>query len=185
MNKSIIGMLLCSVLTGCAGMNDEFDCNKTATDQCLTMTEANRLAAQGKSLDEIDKAVKKPAGETLPALSNSAPVVNPSRPLSVSATGPTAAKHIAPRPIYATTTGNSFITTHAPKQATTPAAQPIRSVSDAGQVPAQRVPDATQRLWIAPWVDTDDNFHQPSVVEFVKNKAHWEEGFRVISEGEE
>jgi conjugal transfer pilus assembly protein TraV len=47
------------------------------------------------------------------------------------------------------------------------------------------VPDATQRLWIAPWVDTDDNFHQPAVVEFVKNKSHWDESYRVIGEGGE
>ena len=49
----------------------------------------------------------------------------------------------------------------------------------------QRIPDATQRLWIAPWVDTDDNFHQPAVVEFVKNKSHWDESYRVIGEGGE
>ena len=59
--------LLCSALTGCAGMNSDFDCNKTATDQCLTTGEANKLAAQGKSLDELNagKTAKKPAGETL------------------------------------------------------------------------------------------------------------------------
>lgn len=59
-------------------------------------------------------------------------------------------------------------------------------VNTAGRVPVQRIPDATQRLWIAPWVDTDDNFHQPAVVEFVKNKSHWdEESYRVIGEGGE
>ena len=73
--------------------------------------------------------------------------------------------------------------------ATTPSA-PARitasaPVVDAGRIAAQRVPDVTQRLWIAPWVDTDDNFHQPAVVEFVKNKAHWDQSFRVISEGDE
>ena len=58
-------------------------------------------------------------------------------------------------------------------------------VNTAGRVPVQRIPDATQRLWIAPWVDTDDNFHQPAVVEFVKNKSHWDESYRVIGEGGE
>mgnify|MGYP001113179414 CR=1 FL=1 len=88
--KNLLGAaLLCSALTGCAGLNSDFDCNKTATDQCLTTGEANKLAAQGKSLDDLtaEKTAKKPAGETLPALRNSAPVVNPFRPVSAAATG--------------------------------------------------------------------------------------------------
>ncbi|EGT4444130.1 type IV conjugative transfer system lipoprotein TraV [Cronobacter sakazakii] len=179
MNKSIIGMLLCSALTGCAGLNSDFDCNKTATDQCLTTGEANKLAAQGKSLDDLtaEKNAKKPAGETLPALRNSAPVVNPFRPVSVVATGTTAARPLTTAPAK---TSGTLVT----PLATTSHATPV-PVNTAGRVPVQRIPDATQRLWIAPWVDTDDNFHQPAVVEFVKNKSHWDESYRVIGEGGE
>ena len=100
MKKLLGAALLCSALTGCAGLNSDFDCNKTATDQCLTTGEANKLAAQGKSLDDLtaDKTAKKPAGETLPALRNSAPVVNPFRPVSVAATGTSAAKPLTTAP---------------------------------------------------------------------------------------
>ncbi|MBD8170292.1 TraV family lipoprotein, partial [Erwinia persicina] len=56
--------------------------------------------------------------------------------------------------------------------------------ASAGRVNALRIPDATQRLWIAPWVDEQDSFHQPAVVEFVKEKSRWDEDFRVISDGE-
>ena len=173
MKKLLGAALLCSALTGCAGLNSDFDCNKTATDQCLTTGEANRLAAQGKSLDDLtaDKAAKKPAGETLPALRNQAPVVNPFRPVSVAATGTTTARPVASRPVTTPLASASHAT-------------PV-AVNTAGHVPAQRIPDATQRLWIAPWVDTDDNFHQPAVVEFVKNKSHWDESYRVIGEGGE
>jgi conjugal transfer pilus assembly protein TraV len=176
MNKLMAAALLCSTLTGCAGLNSDFDCNKTATDQCLTTGEANKLAAQGKSLDDLtaDKAAKKPAGETLPALRNTAPVVNPFRPVSVAATGTSTVNPISPRPL-ATVPGS------VPAGNVTPATP----VNTAGRVPVQRIPDATQRLWIAPWVDTDDNFHQPAVVEFVKNKSHWDESYRVIGEGGE
>ncbi|MCK6879754.1 type IV conjugative transfer system lipoprotein TraV [Enterobacter bugandensis] len=169
MKKLLGAALLCSALTGCAGLNSDFDCNKTATDQCLTTAEANKLAAQGKSLDDLtaDKNAKKPAGETLPALRNSEPVVNPFRPASVAATGTSVAKPVAARPL-----------------ATTSHMTPV-PVNTAGRIPVQRIPDATQRLWIAPWVDTDDNFHQPAVVEFVKNKSHWDESYRVIGEGGE
>lgn len=179
MKKLLGAALLCSALTGCAGLNSDFDCNKTATDQCLTTGEANKLAAQGKSLDDLtaEKNAKKPAGETLPALRNSAPVVNPFRPVSVAATGTSAAKPLITAPAK---TSGSLVTPLATTSHVTPA-----PVNTAGRVPVQRIPDATQRLWIAPWVDTDDNFHQPAVVEFVKNKSHWDESYRVIGEGGE
>ncbi|MEB7502470.1 type IV conjugative transfer system lipoprotein TraV [Leclercia pneumoniae] len=183
--KNLMGAaLLCSVLTGCAGMNGDFDCNKTATDQCLTTGEANKLAAQGKSLADLtaEKTTKKPAGETLPALRNTAPVVNPQRPVSVAATGPLTAKPIAPRPLASVPVGSDSVVT---PLVTTGHVTPVTQVNTAGRVPVQRIPDATQRLWIAPWVDTDDNFHQPAVVEFVKNKSHWDESYRVIGEGGE
>ncbi len=108
--------------------------------------------------------------------------MNPFRPVSVAATGKTAAKPIAPRPLATAPAGTSgsLVT----PLASTSHAAPV-AVNTAGRVPAQRIPDATQRLWIAPWVDTDDNFHQPAVVEFVKNKSHWDESYRVIGEGGE
>lgn len=184
--KHLLGAaLLCSALTGCAGLNSDFDCNKTATDQCLTTGEANKLAAQGKNLDSLtaDKAAKKPAGETLPALRNTAPIVNPGRPVSVAATGTAIAKPIAPRPLAMAPAGStgSLVTPMTSASHVTP----VTPVNTAGRVPVQRIPDATQRLWIAPWVDTDDNFHQPAVVEFVKNKSHWDESYRIIGEGGE
>ena len=184
MKKILSATLLCGALTGCAGMNGDFDCNKTATDQCLTTGEANKLAAQGKSLADLtaETTSKKPAGETLPALRNTAPVVNPQRPVSVAATGSLTAKTIAPRPLATAPAGaGSVVTT----PVTTSHVTPVTPVNTAGRVPVQRIPDATQRLWIAPWVDTDDNFHQPAVVEFVKNKSHWDESYRVIGEGGE
>lgn len=187
MYKTLGAALLCGALTGCAGMNSDFDCNKTATDQCLTMTEANKLASQGKSLDDLTagEPVKKPAGETLPALRNTTPAVSPTRPVSVAATG-SSPKPIAPRPLYTAPATTSALTGRVVTPAVVPVvAAPVKPVADTGHVTAQRIPDATQRLWISPWVDTDDNFHQPSVVEFVKDKAHWDESFRVISEGDE
>ncbi|MBJ9200970.1 type IV conjugative transfer system lipoprotein TraV [Citrobacter freundii] len=185
MKKLMGAALLCGALTGGAGMNSDFDCNKTATDQCLTTGEANRLAAQGKSLDDLnaDKNAKKPAGETLPALRNVAPVVKASRPVSVAATGTPTSTLIAPRPL-ATAPAGAMQAGVSPRVSPRPVA-PVTPVNTTGRVQAQRIPDATQRLWIAPWVDTDDNFHQPSVVEFVKNKSHWDESYRVIGEGGE
>ncbi|MFK3662760.1 type IV conjugative transfer system lipoprotein TraV [Scandinavium sp. NPDC088450] len=171
--------VICSALAGCAGMNSDFDCNKTTTDQCLTMTEANKLAAQGKSLDDLSAGtpVKKPAGEPLPALQNTAPGVSPYRPVSVAATGIPAVKPLTTTSTVSSLTGKPV----APVLLVGPAPRS----NDAGRVVAQRIPDATQRLWVAPWIDTDDNLHQPAVVEFVKNKSHWDQDYRVISEGDD
>lgn len=186
MYKLTAAALLCGALTGCAGMNGDFDCNKTATDQCLTTAEANKLAAQGKSLDDLTAAknVKKPAGETLPALRNTAPVVNSSRPVFAAATGAASAPLIAPRPLAVAPGAGTLSVAGLSNPANVRNAIPAQPAG-AGRVPVQRIPDATQRLWIAPWVDTDDNFHQPAVVEFVKNKSHWDESYRVIGEGGE
>ena len=188
MLKTLSGVLLCGMLTGCAGMNSDFDCNKTATDQCLSMSDASHLAAKGKSLDDLTagaQAVPKPAAESLGSPANTKPNVSPDRPISVA--------NIAPRPIAGPAVGNggSMLKGSAPANVTTatpytPTSRPVTPVdyAGAGHVDAKRIPDATQRLWIAPWVDEQDSFHQPAVVEFVKNKSRWDGDFRVISEGE-
>ena len=184
MIKLLGAALLCGALAGCAGMNSDFDCNQTATDKCLTTAEANKLAAQGKSIEDIgtELKTKKPAGEALPALHNSAPVINPSRPVSVAATGVS-----FPAPATPRVTPTTSLLSRPVQNAATPltTVTPAKVTTDAGHVTALRIPDDVQRLWIAPWVDTDDNFHQPAVVEFVKNKSRWDEGFRVIGEGGE
>jgi len=167
MNNILAAALLCGTLSGCAGMNGDFDCNKTATDQCLTTAQANKMAAQGKSLDDLtaDSATKKPAGETLPALRNTAPSVSTARPVSVAATRTSSTPLLSPRPLYTPPAVSSVVTSPSVGHIQTATVKPA---SDAGRVAVLRVPDATQRLWISPWVDTDDNFHQPAVVEFVR-----------------
>lgn len=187
MYRLMTAALLCGTLSGCAGMNGDFDCNKTATDQCLTTAQANKLAAQGKSLDDLtaDKATKKPAGETLPALRNTAPDVSATRPVSVAATRTPSTTPLIPRPLYTPPAVSSVVTSPSAGRIQRTVTAPANPAPDAGRVAVQRVPDATQRLWVAPWVDTDDNFHQPAVVEFVKAPSHWDDGFRVIGEGGE
>lgn len=181
MYKLLGGALLCAALTGCAGMNSDFDCNKTATDQCLSMSDASRLAAKGKNLDDLTaeaQASPKPAGESLAALPNSRPAASPDRKISTAT--------LASRPAItppAVSSGNALRASYIPVRAQAAPVTP-GGYASAGRVNALRIPDATQRLWIAPWVDEQDSFHQPAVVEFVKKKSRWDEDFRVISEGE-
>lgn len=181
MFKLLGGALLCAALTGCAGMNSDFDCNKTTTDQCLSMSDASRLAAKGRSLDDLTlekNSNPKAAGEALATLPNSRPAVSPDRKVSVAT--------LAPRPVLsapAATPGSTLRASYIPVKTASAPVSPSEYAS-AGRVNALRIPDATQRLWIAPWVDEQDSFHQPAVVEFVKEKSRWDEDFRVISDGE-
>jgi len=181
MYKLFGGALLFAALTGSSGMNSEIDCNKTTTDQCLSMSDASRLAAKGRSLDDLTlekNSNPKPAGEALATLPNSRPAVSPDRKVSVAT--------LAPRPVLsapAATPGSTLRASYIPVKTASAPVSPSEYAS-AGRVNALRIPDATQRLWIAPWVDEQDSFHQPAEVEFVKKKSRWDEDFRVISDGE-
>lgn len=66
MHKFLPAVLLCGMLTGCAGMNSDFDCNKSATDQCLTMGQANSMATAGKNLDTLAAATGDNSAKRLP-----------------------------------------------------------------------------------------------------------------------
>ncbi|WP_145033246.1 type IV conjugative transfer system lipoprotein TraV [Pantoea ananatis] len=178
MQKLFACALLCAALTGCAGMNTDFDCNKTATDQCLSMSEASHLAAQHKSLDDLsgeNASGPKPAAEPLTVPVNVKSTDSPDRGISVAGTA------TVPHTGNGTTADRSLtspLPAYRPVSAATPEAD-----SGPGEVDARRTPDVTQRLWIAPWVDDQDSFHQPAVVEFVKNRSRWDQDYRVISEG--
>ncbi|WP_416414458.1 type IV conjugative transfer system lipoprotein TraV [Pantoea sp. App145] len=182
MQKLFACALLCAALTGCAGMNSDFDCNKTATDQCLSMSDASHLASKHQSLDDLNakkESGPKPAAEALATPGNVKPAVNPYRPVSVATLAP---RPVSGQPVSPGSVNSAIVsvrTAAVSAGSITPA-----NYSGPGQVDARRIPDATQRLWIAPWVDEQDSFHQPAVVEFVKQKSRWDEDFRVISEGE-
>uniref|UniRef100_UPI00092D6B13 type IV conjugative transfer system lipoprotein TraV n=1 Tax=Escherichia coli TaxID=562 RepID=UPI00092D6B13 len=56
---------LALLLSGCAGMKSEFDCNAIASNSCMTMDEANNKA---RSATERSEATKQPS---LPRLADS------------------------------------------------------------------------------------------------------------------
>lgn len=39
--------------------------------------------------------------------------------------------------------------------------------------PLGRTPEATAKVWIAPWVDDQDNFHEPGLLSFVVKPGEW------------
>ncbi len=173
MRKTLLLSIM--MLSGCAGMNTDFDCNKTATDQCLTMEQAQSLASQGKTINDLDtngesggkKSVTKPINNQ--NLINTPPKIKP---------------YVDPNPGRITSAvGNSGGLSNNIHYNTVKVVNKSNPNS-AGTVDSVRYQDVTQRLWISPWVDKDDNFHQPAVVEFVKEKSQWKQNFNSIGDGD-
>ncbi|MDW3573190.1 type IV conjugative transfer system lipoprotein TraV [Enterobacter asburiae] len=179
------------LLSGCAGVKSSFDCDATTSDTCMTMTKANQLAR-----DKAAKKAGKPAAGGLPSLVNlpaSSAAAVPSAPRSVLSV-PSGARVTSNRP--AVSAGNATgISTNAAASTLTPrpaAVTPVTPVSrknvsavtqapscqsvrcdNPGAVHPQRSQDQIATVWIAPWVDSDNAFHQPGRVSFVVNPADW------------
>lgn len=191
--KNITLLLAGSVLllSGCAGVKSSFDCDATTSDTCMTMMKANQLAR-----DKAAKQAGKPAAGGLPSLVNlpatSAEVV-PSASRSAASTS-SGVQVISDRPAVSGSTAagtNTTATTSTlvprPVAGTpvTPVSRPAVSVGNPapscqnvrcdnpGTVHPQRSQDRIATVWIAPWVDSDNVFHQPGRVSFVVSSADW------------
>ncbi|ELY4545659.1 type IV conjugative transfer system lipoprotein TraV [Cronobacter sakazakii] len=181
MNKNpflLAGSIL--LLTGCAGVKSSFDCDATTSDTCMTMTKANQLAR-----DKAAKQAGKQAAGGLPSLVNlpaipATPAPSASRSgarvtgkeAAVSAGAPTGANTssatstLTPRPVSAVSRPAVSGSTPAPS------CQTVRC-DNPGSVHPQRSRDRIAIVWIAPWVDSDNAFHQPGRVSFVVSAADW------------
>ncbi|MBH3259153.1 type IV conjugative transfer system lipoprotein TraV [Serratia marcescens] len=161
------GVLL---LAGCAGVSSEFGCNATTSDSCMTMEQANEKA---KSLEEGSEA--KPAAAALPRLADGdfAAVGRDTGPVPVTV-GSTS--RLLPRqgtasparalPAYPAIAAPAAIVTTA-STCTLPRCAGVGSTRPARQA------EQTAQLWIAPWIDSQDVYHQPGKVLFVVKPAVW------------
>lgn len=162
----VVGGVL--LLSGCTGARSEFGCNATSTDSCMTMEQANEKA---KSLEEGSAA--KPAAAVLPRLAdgNFAAVGRDTGPVpgrSVTTTArmlPRSA--VAAAPVTAATAGASV------SVVTTTSTCTLPRCAGVGSTRPDRRPEQTAQLWIAPWIDRQDVYHQPGKVLFVVKPAVW------------
>mgnify|MGYP004708046681 FL=1 len=167
----VCGALL---LAGCAGVDGDFECNATTSDRCMTMGDANQKARQMSG-----DAAGKPAATALPALVNppqQAPVATlpasasaslPSRPAVITATRPPVT------PVRTAPLSQPAMPVVRAAPAVLPSC-PVGRCDSPGQVRAQRSAENIAHVWVAPWVDADDVFHQPGRVSFVVNGAQWQ-----------
>ncbi|PKE28119.1 type IV conjugative transfer system protein TraV [Rahnella sp. AA] len=160
------------LLTGCAGVSGDLECNATTSDRCMTMGQANQKARQLSG-----DVAGKPAAAALPALVNPPPLASvtpsansyalPARPVVASAVRPATPAPMRPTPLSRPLVTPSVTPLSLPSC-------PTGRCDSPGQVRAQRSAEGIAHVWIAPWVDTDDVFHQPGRVSFVVNDAKWQ-----------
>ncbi|QST30861.1 type IV conjugative transfer system lipoprotein TraV (plasmid) [Escherichia albertii] len=184
------------LLSGCAGVKSSFDCDATTSDTCMTMTKANQLAR-----DKAAKQAGKQAAGGLPSLVNlpatsAATVPSASRTVvsapsgvrvtsnspAVSSGAPTgintnaATSTLTPRPVAGvpvTPVSHPPVSRPAASVVTpAPSCQSVRC-DNPGSVHPLRSQDRIATVWIAPWVDSDNAFHQPGRVSFVVSPADW------------
>lgn len=174
------------LLTGCAGTESDFECNATTSDTCMTMEQANEKA---KAQEENSSA--KPAAAGLPRLAdgnfrttspNSYPLPpqpdltrsrvaeDTSRARAVALTNPTA-KNLA-----------AYFETEKRMQSLPVVKMSLPVVASTFTSPATlpgnyprplRKGEQITSLWIAPYVDSDDVYHQPTTVVFVVTPSAW------------
>lgn len=165
MLPAVAGVLL---LTGCAGVKSDFDCDATTSDRCMTMSQANQLARDKTGSDAPGKPA---AGATLsPAeLPRTVLVVSshnvPAQ--SVPTTTPPAVKSVPSSPVRSSLTSGSSVT-----PVSVPSCSSVRC-DGAGAVRAQRAGEQIATVWVAPWIDSSDAFHQPGRISFVTSGPAW------------
>ena len=191
------------LLSGCAGVKSSFDCDATTSDTCMTMTKANQLARDkaakqaGKpaagGLPSLVNLPPQTASQPVPAQSvirtpSAAPSPSVGNPATVTAaprpSAPTPVRSgglLSPRPVAGapvSTPASRPVLATSPARAVTPVSAPAPSCQTVrcdspGSVHPQRSQDRIATVWIAPWVDSDNAFHQPGRVSFVADPADW------------
>lgn len=120
-----------------------------------------------------------PSAAPSPSVGNSATLTaaarasapSPARSGGLLSPRPVAGTPVSPpasRPVLATTPVRSVTPVSAPATS----CQTVRCDSP-GSVHPQRSQDRIATVWIAPWVDSDNAFHQPGRVSFVADPADW------------
>lgn len=174
------------LLTGCAGTESDFECNATTSDTCMTMEQANEKA---KAQEESTSA--KPAAAGLPRLADgnfrtSSPNSYPLPPQPDLARPKVAGDRQRARAVALNNPTNNNIKAYFETEKrmlslpvvkmslpvvastfTSPATIP-------GNYPRPlRKGEQIASLWVAPYIDSDDVYHQSTTVLFVVTSSAW------------
>lgn len=166
-----------ATLTGCSlGTRSDFECNATTSDTCMTMDQANDKA---RAMTESSKAKPVTAAAALPSLANlSQPLPLPSlqtvRPPVPEAINQPAMK-VDTKPLITKPVSSSAISTDTPlvSMVTTNTSCFYPRCDSKGETTPVRGMETTAQLWVAPYIDDNDVYHQPGKVLFVISPGYW------------
>lgn len=173
------------LLTGCAGTETEFECNATTSDTCMTMEQANEKA---KAREE---SAAKPAAAGLPRLADGnfrtpSQVSYPLPPQPDLTLARVAEDKSRARAVYLNNpTANNeaaYFETEKRMQSLPVVKMSLPVVASTFTSPATlpgnyprplRKGEQMASLWIAPYIDSEDVYHQPTTVLFVVTPSAW------------
>lgn len=163
-----------ATLTGCSlGTRSDFECTATTSDTCMTMDQANDKA---RSMTESSKAKPATAAAALPSLANlSQPLPSPALQVVGASSRPSSTTSVEsvpviPKPVNTVAPSSvapvvSIVTTNtrclAPRCDSKGETTPVRGM------------ETTAQLWVAPYIDDNDVYHQPGKVLFVISPGYW------------
>ncbi|WP_450097659.1 type IV conjugative transfer system lipoprotein TraV [Sodalis praecaptivus] len=148
------------LLAGCAGTRSDFSCDASTSDTCMTMEQANEKA----KLRE-EKTTVKPDVGGLPRLAD-----GPFREAAAVPVKPVVAVKKT-TPLRVAQVKRDHRLSPAPIAAAVPVAPLVAGGREAASL--TRTVERLGRLWIAPYIDSEDVYHQPGRVEFVITPPRW------------
>ncbi|EBT5478236.1 type IV conjugative transfer system lipoprotein TraV [Salmonella enterica] len=151
------------LLSGCAGTNSDFECTATTSDTCMTMEQANEKAKRQEQPETV-----KPGAVSLPHLAEGNFRTTPVQAVST-VTPPPGKTVIAPRSGQKPPAPHPLFT--AAREVKT--VVPVSTASPVVPPRPLRTGEQTAALWIAPYIDSQDIYHQPSGVFFVIKPSVW------------
>lgn len=172
MNRTFpYALSLASVLTlsGCAGTASDFECNATTSDSCMTIEQANEKAKR------LEESAVKPDAAALPRLAegnfrtaSAQPLTPPPvpAPSGASRSAPSGGSHFVANPFARPADVQ-------PASQTVPVVAPQSTYESIVDPRPLRLGEKTAGLWIAPYIDTRDVYHQPGRVFFVVKPSAW------------
>ena len=174
------------LLTGCAGTESDFECNATTSDTCMTMEQANE-----KAKAQEESASAKPAAAGLPRLADgnfrtSSPNSYPLPP-QPDLTRPKVAgdRQRAQAAALNNPTDNNikaYFETEKRMLSLPVVKMSLPGVTSTFTSPATipgnyprplRKGEQIASLWVAPYIDSDDVYHQSTTVLFVVTPSAW------------
>ncbi|MCK8148041.1 type IV conjugative transfer system lipoprotein TraV [Citrobacter sedlakii] len=150
--KPLFALVGVALLAGCSGSKSTFDCDITASDVCMTISQANEQAKL--------KTQEKQSGGA-----RSLPEVAKPSPKLISPPGISGTKVITPAPAKSDHRVSGVVKT--------PLTSPVYSSPLKPAEKPVRAAERTGKIWVAPWIDSDGAYHSDSMISIVVQPGEW------------